>query len=246
MDRYEGRYKRKVRSLRDRLIDDATKFYSDTGRVYSDLLFDEFRKEILEIARSNSDRIISNISGRTSRQMARRYAEVVRIIDRIDNLGFHTFLANDWTNSFGLTKSRLVTDTAFRDLQQVLQKGIEEELSREQIIKNLRDVKKLSKYRASVIARTETHQALSFAQEGTWRRIEAEVNGDIYKKWQHSGDNRVRDPHERMSSHPAVKLDDYFTVMGEKLLRPGDPNGSPANVIQCRCVMTSELVFRNE
>ena len=33
----------------------------------------------------------------------------------------------------------------------------------------------------------------------------------------------------------AVKMGGMFEVGGEELEYPGDPNGSPENVIQCRC-----------
>jgi uncharacterized protein with gpF-like domain len=62
------------------------------------------------------------------------------------------------------------------------------------------------------------------------------------REWVSSMDDRTRD--EPGADHVAadgqiVGMKEPFTVSGERLMFPGDPAGSAANVIACRC----QLVF---
>lgn len=54
------------------------------------------------------------------------------------------------------------------------------------------------------------------------------------KTWVTQGDERVRDWHEDADGQE-VPVDQPFDVGGESLMYPGDPDGSPGNVINCRC-----------
>lgn len=56
----------------------------------------------------------------------------------------------------------------------------------------------------------------------------------VYKEWRAQADNRVRDDHaDAHGQQKRVHL--AFDVGGEKLMYPGDPSGSPENIINCRC-----------
>ena len=49
-------------------------------------------------------------------------------------------------------------------------------------------------------------------------------------------DERVRDDHADADGQ-VVAMGAHFEVGGESLLYPGDPDGSPENVINCRCTV---------
>lgn len=57
---------------------------------------------------------------------------------------------------------------------------------------------------------------------------------DVIKKWETRGDEKVRDAHARADGQEA-SADKPFYVGGEELMKPGDPQGSPSNTINCRC-----------
>jgi hypothetical protein len=59
----------------------------------------------------------------------------------------------------------------------------------------------------------------------------------IGNKWVTSGLPNMRPWHEDMEG-VASRLDEPFIVDGEELLYPGDPNGSPENIINCACTHT--------
>jgi hypothetical protein len=95
--------------------------------------------------------------------------------------------------------------------------------------------------RAQRIARTEVHTA---EQAGQAALIDQLVTSGAIDPprfaWVNAGDNRVRPrpalvgPFDHHGIEP-VTWPNAFNVSGEALLFPGDPNGSPGNVINCRC-----------
>jgi uncharacterized protein with gpF-like domain len=55
------------------------------------------------------------------------------------------------------------------------------------------------------------------------------------KQWLTSGNPNVREAHEEANGQ-VVGADESFEVGGEQLRFPGDPDGSPENIINCHCV----------
>jgi hypothetical protein len=63
----------------------------------------------------------------------------------------------------------------------------------------------------------------------------------VYDKgWSAHTDSRTRPDHLAMLDSDMIPLNADFIVGGEAMAYPGDPRGSAANVINCRC----SLVFR--
>lgn len=56
------------------------------------------------------------------------------------------------------------------------------------------------------------------------------------KRWEHRRDDRVRSAH-RAAGGQTRPVNEPFSVGGEDLQYPGDPSGSAANVLNCRCEM---------
>jgi hypothetical protein len=88
------------------------------------------------------------------------------------------------------------------------------------------------KWQAERIARTETTAAANFAAVESGK-----VSGFVMeKRWISALDNRTRDPHASTNGQRRPEKE-AFNVGGERLMYPGDPNGSAANVINCRCTI---------
>lgn len=88
----------------------------------------------------------------------------------------------------------------------------------------------ISKDRANLIARTETHGAANYGAYGAAK----ETGLKLQKQWVTVEDERTRQSH-RDADGQIVDMDAAFEVDGEYLMFPGDPSGSPGTVINCRC-----------
>lgn len=89
--------------------------------------------------------------------------------------------------------------------------------------------------RGAVIARTE----LIGAQNGGSLAAAKITDAATHKGWLATRDGRTRMTHAQASGQQR-RLDDAFDVGGSPLQFPGDPQGPPDEVIQCRCTMLFE------
>jgi len=128
-----------------------------------------------------------------------------------------------------------VGETAQSQLNTALQEGLEKGETTEQLSDRVRGVfNNLSKYEAKRIAMTETNVAYNFSRQ------EAMTDAGIeYKAWLSSHGPNVRDAHAQAEDDyidDPIPIDEPFEVGGEELMYPGDPAGSPENVINCQCI----------
>jgi len=87
--------------------------------------------------------------------------------------------------------------------------------------------------RAVTVARTEV---ISGYNGGT-REAALQSDGVVESmEWISTLDARCRKAH-RSADGQVVKVGDLFEVGGQSLRYPGDPNGSPHNIINCRCTI---------
>lgn len=87
--------------------------------------------------------------------------------------------------------------------------------------------------RAKTVAVTEVHRAWNFGALGAALRAQHHL-GVIEKTWHARDDSATRPGHKRADGQ-TVFVNQPFIVNMEALMAPGDPSGSPANVINCRC-----------
>lgn len=97
--------------------------------------------------------------------------------------------------------------------------------------------------RAVTVARTETIGALNFGRFDSFREMDRTLGGGMQSMWLATIDPRTRLDHAHADGQ-RVPVGQPFLVGGEKLMFPGDPSGSAANVINCRC--TTLLVSEGE
>ena len=92
--------------------------------------------------------------------------------------------------------------------------------------------------RALRIARTQTGGAVSSGRHAGLQTADVDLKG-----WLTGRDKDVRDSHRAAEASYAkgIPLDQPFSVGGQMLMYPGDPSGSAAEIINCRCV---ELAIR--
>jgi hypothetical protein len=106
------------------------------------------------------------------------------------------------------------------------------------------------KYRANVIARTESIRAVQGAQ---WEIFQDMINRgqidarQVRRTWIHTGDAHVRSSHLQIPSlnERGVGQAEAFTSPLGPILYPGDPSALAENTIQCRCAVFSRIISRD-
>lgn len=128
-----------------------------------------------------------------------------------------------------LTRSAIINDTSKTIIKRVLKKGNEAGLGQDEIAKKIKNkVKSISDFRSRTIARTEVHNAATYASQ----EIAQQSDQDLMREWVAVDDDRTREDHADADGQQR-SMDDPFDVGGEELDRPGD--GDPENSINCRC-----------
>lgn len=91
--------------------------------------------------------------------------------------------------------------------------------------------------RAKTVAVTEVHRAYNFGYLAAGLRTQTGLMDRLTKRWDSKDDSAVRPAHSRADGQRRF-VGQPFIVGGEALMAPGDPSGSPWNVINCRCKLT--------
>lgn len=141
-------------------------------------------------------------------------------------------LVIDWINKVSLSKAQQISRTTREQLRNILARGQQEGQGTGAIARAIRedfgDI--IGRARSETIARTEMHGAANAAQY-----IAADSLGvAMQREWIAADDERTRDDHAEASGQ-TVGMDEPFEVGGEELMQPGDPSGSPEQIINCRC-----------
>lgn len=138
----------------------------------------------------------------------------------------------------GQARNRLVAigDDLWVNMRTSLTEGMRLGESIPELAERVRAAAPVTVPRSHVIARTEAIGATNQASI-----VQARSAGVALEKgWEATDDTRTRLAH-READGQWVPLDGMFEVGGELLDIPGDPRGSAANVIQCRCAVLFRL-----
>lgn len=137
-----------------------------------------------------------------------------------------------WLDERSATFAKQITDTTFEKLKNEFEESLTENENRQQLIDRIQNTYDgYTEGRARTIARTEVHNA---TQRGTFAGYKQA--GVPIKIWVAVGDLQTRDAH-MLADGQERPIDIPFDVAGEKLMYPGDPNGSGGNTINCRCTV---------
>lgn len=126
-----------------------------------------------------------------------------------------------------------------QNVNSAVAKGIIKGDSIPKITARLKDVVGMNEVASVREARTITTSVENQARMDTAH--EAQEKGVIMKKvWYCTHDSRTREWHVQAdrdyhADSKAIDIDEPFIVGGEDMMYPGDPNGSPENVYNCRC-----------
>lgn len=120
-----------------------------------------------------------------------------------------------------------------QNILRAIARGYVDGLTEEQIAARILEVMpEISKARARVIARTETHGAANYGS------IQAAITTGLpmQKEWLAAEDHRTRASHSEADGQ-TVGIEEGFKVGGSWMFYPGDPEGPAEEVINCRCTL---------
>lgn len=164
--------------------------------------------------------------------------------------------AEEWFQEYLLKFSQEISDTSQEQIKAIFAQALAEGWTVPEMEKQLKilfqqwidgnasdsgfALERLPQRRLELIARDQSVRAANAGAMELYREWAVPK-----KEWFSTADARTRDKHRvgaAWGQAPlVVPVDEPFSVGGDVLMYPGDPGGSPENVIQCRC--TSLPVF---
>jgi hypothetical protein len=124
-----------------------------------------------------------------------------------------------------------------KDIQSLIFQGRLDDLNLQQISKLITTKGfGISRRRANLIARTETHNAASYANNKYHKQVQQDLGTSMVKQWVSTSDLRTRSAHSAANGQK-VDMDDEFIIGGVSMGYAGDPKGGAKNVVNCRCII---------
>lgn len=210
--------------------------------------------ELMRVAKIASDNVLNGAMvsdesiGHNTRLrviLTAAYANVMPVVGSriIDAVGkqqksardvFEDFMA-DWIRSMAARRVEELSRTTAKQLAHVIATARSEGLSTTAVASRIRGHfgETIGRSRAMTIARTEVHSAANAAQEMATQSLGRD---DAKREWIAASDERTRDDHNAADGQ-VVGVNEPFDVGGEALMYPGDPSGSPEQIVNCRCVV---------
>lgn len=148
------------------------------------------------------------------------------------------------TYAFDLIKNinRTNEKVVRKKMQEAASKGLG---AKETAMYMRREWNNLSVGRSKTIARTETVRASNVAGQFAAEKIQKDTGLILQKEWITTIDGNER-PEHKDANGQKVPLNGKFTVGGEWLEHPSDPDGEAGNTINCRCAVGYVSNFLNE
>ena len=130
-----------------------------------------------------------------------------------------------------------ISENIARAIDRIIINGRTEGLSVRQIAIAISDkIPTIARFRANTIARTETHNAASFANHSYHSTLGDQLGLTMVKRWVATNDLRTRPAHSAANGQ-TVGMDEDFIVGGLPMKHAGDPRGGAKNNVNCRCVI---------
>ncbi len=134
-----------------------------------------------------------------------------------------------------LNSGTKINETTLKKIESMMEKALKDSWTVEEFTQAIHErLDGLSLSRSRTIANTE------MGKVENWGQIEGYKQSELVERkgWLSAFLPDTRDDHaeaDHFYSDNPIPLDDAFEIGGEMLQYPGDPNGSPGNVINCKC-----------
>lgn len=217
--------------LKDQYIDAQCVIWAKYAEL-SQTLTDDLARDLDNVFYKYQSMVIKRVTEETFLQLARLNRKISK----------WEYYLRIWVTAQGGRMAQEVANTTFFDLSTLIMTAFTEGQDETAVIAAGLRSKEYSAWRADTIARTETHNAATFAAENAARDIGSEVGVKLVKIWQPVFDDRTRPDHAAMAGKPPIGMDEHFLVGGVRMSRPGDLNAPAEQVINCRCVCLYDTI----
>lgn len=231
-DRLSARFERALRVEIAKTMREVADAYEKRGELAITLAVQEHSAGIQRTLEADY-RLVASHFGKRLLNEAKSYSgpDVIKA-SLSERLGF---AVGAFISRVIASKVTQINRTTESQIRSIIRGGLDEGLGVDKIGKRIRETAApMSALRAHIIARTETHTAANFGAQTA-----AELTGlDMRREWVSASDERTRDTSEADhvdANGQIVGMKEPFIVSGERLMFPGDPAGSAANIINCRC-----------
>ncbi len=231
----EKRFYKKLNTLFRKFINVQLYLYKEFGIFESNIAAQRLNEELMPLMLSHYKRVFQAIfkANEDKYDMSRKADEEAFVFGR--SIDFER-LVNTYFVSKQLVLSGISTRLANR-ISATIELGRADNLTLPQIAKLVSDkYLPISRTRAALISRTETHNAASFANHSYHQILQTDSGTKMLKQWVAVNDLRTRSAHSSANGQ-VVDMDETFSVGGASMQFAGDPNGRSRNVINCRCVI---------
>ncbi len=145
-------------------------------------------------------------------------------------------LRDAWIRDNALAKANLVSETTRARVLAAILAGEEAGEGIPAIAKRISETTggAIGRFRATTIARTETHSASQAADQQATEALD--LPDDLKNEWIAAEDSRTRDSHAVADGQVRAQ-GEAFNVGASLLKHPGDPTAPPAEIVRCRCVL---------
>ena len=231
----EKRFYKKLNTMFRKFINVQLYLYKEFGIYESDIAAQRLNEELMPLIFLHYKRVFQAIykSNEDKYDMNRKADAEAFVFGR--SIDFEALVSTYFT-SRQLVLSGISTRLANR-ISATIELGRADNLTLQQIAKLVSDkYLPISRTRAALISRTETHNAASFASNAYHSTIEKETGVKMLKKWVSVSDGRTRPAHASANGQ-IVDMSEDFLVGGVPMGYAGDSKGGAKNVINCRCVI---------
>lgn len=231
-DRLSARFERALRLEIAKTMREVADAYEKRGELAIPLALSEHSAGIQRTLEADY-RLVATHFGKRLLDEAKGYeGPDVTKASLLEQLGF---AVGSFIGRVMATKVTQINKTTESQIRNIIRGGLDEGLGVDKIGRRIRELASpMSALRAHIIARTETHTAANFGAQTA-----AELTGlNMKREWVSASDDRTRDTSEADhvdANGQIVGMKEPFIVSGERLMFPGDPSGSAANIINCRC-----------
>ncbi len=229
----ESAFEPKIAAELARVAREAASVYTNGGITAVEALSEQHIKNTAAILQE----MFKACAKTEERRLRDLYKSLPMVIEKKEEMEQALTLLNEVWFSESFSASQFIAATTLENLRTATAKGLAEGLNEEGMARYIMESQEgLAPWRAKTIARTEAHSAIMKSQYEITKSLDLPEHA---REWVTAG-TRVRDAHEAIDGQKRLP-GTPFDVGGEKLMYPGQRGGDPANIINCRCVVSESF-----